>query len=86
MHKIQFNNYQSFMTDRVTSLQIPHEHLTRFKVNGNLTGPRSRTTRSQQSFLYMATKSWNSIPKYSSSSVLVEHALYCTDLNSSGIH
>ena len=51
MHKIQNGNYHDFLTDRVSSLQVSHGHLTRFKVGGNLVGPKCRTTKTQQSFV-----------------------------------
>ena len=63
MYRIQNQNYHDFLSGKVASLQVPHRYSTRFKAKGNLIGPCSRTTRSQQSFLFAATKYWNVIPE-----------------------
>ena len=55
------NNFITFR-DKILSNQVDHSHNTRFKLNGNLHAPAYSTSKAQCSFIYRATRIWNSLP------------------------
>ena len=62
LYKIINNNYHSYLTNKLSSQQIVHNHYTRFQSMENITPAPHRLSASQQAFSFQAAKSWNNIP------------------------
>ena len=62
MYQIISMWHHNYFVDKITSLQINHNHTTRSSTSQNLSLPLYRYTKCQKSFPFVGTKFWNEIP------------------------
>jgi hypothetical protein len=58
-HRLHFSSH---FHDKIDSIQVSHDHNTRFKSDNNLNLPYVRLSQTLHSFLFESIKLWNSLP------------------------